>query len=289
MRLPFLLSIVYQRVALVQAQFCLDVPIYPRKFAVDNCTACPVLDKTRSDIPMATCTNSSVRTSDRTANRSYACECRQFPVDVVTPTVHYYALNVGDEIRCRPRQEIAPHVITTFGVVAIGFGLYAATHAFYIVVRSEIWSCQRCTTRNTAALMLGLWMVDMIIQRVWWMCSKIVFTIRLGPSYDALGVLLVLFSQLFVAMLVTSVYDTVYHHDDMAGRRYCARCFFYVLASVFTLSALLDVMIKHLRIDMGLATLIIWGLQLGGFAITWLCFAVFGCLAHRTMRQVMLY
>ena len=154
MRLQFLLLPIYWY-ASASTQQCVS----SREFAVDNCTACPTIDRTRGNIQMAVC-------EERAANKSFACVCGNFPTKYWTPLLRYYTHVKGNVKVCANWWETAPHVHTAVTVPCLGVLLYAAAHCFYIVARSEMFSCKhrKCTKLNVAAFAAGTFNLCVLAQ-----------------------------------------------------------------------------------------------------------------------------
>ena len=285
MRLTFV-AILLHWCTLANGQSC---PDFPREFTVDNCTACPVYDKTRSDIMMATCRR-------RTSNKSYTCKCRTFPRDTVSPTLRYFALNVGHETRCVPYQEISPFSIVIFGIVRVATGLYAAIHAFYIALRSGLWSCKKCTKIAASALSIGLAILVRTSSTLWKLCSRYIgFSIRRGLGYEVLSMFELPLWQLSFAIFCANIAVTVYPREDQACRRYFVYSFFPVLSSVFVLLLILSLVITNVFLVLGLKWWTSWwwallehALNIMGTIIVFFLI-VFVAIVHRKMHKVSVF
>ena len=120
------------------AQLCAS----SREFGVDNCTACPTLDRTGPvNIPMAVCKG---RAAEPTGGNTttYTCVCGNFPASTLISAVRYYPQIDGNNVtQCAPSWATAPKVYTAFAIVSAAVILYAAAYCFYITLLSRICCC----------------------------------------------------------------------------------------------------------------------------------------------------
>ena len=197
---------------------------------MDNCTACATIDRTRGDIQMAVC-------EERAANKSFACVCGDFPDNRWVPLFRYYPHVEGDTKVCANWWEMAPYLHTALTVPCVSVLLYAATHFFYIVARSEMCSRKRrkCTKINASAFVAGTLNL----------CMLAVVLILIGAgniignsgadhygwltfSLDVLFLCTQLIMFLGLALFYTSIVDTVYPGEDMACMRRSVSLSFWI-------------------------------------------------------------
>ena len=225
MRLQFLLLPIYWYTP-ASAQNC-----HPfREFAVGNCTACATIDRTRGDIQMAVC-------EKRAANNSFECICGDFPDNRWVPLFRYYPQVEGDAKVCVNWWEMAPYLHTALTVPYVSVLLYAATHFFYIVARSEMCSCKRlkCTKINTSAFLGGALNLCMLAFVLILIGADSIIGNSGADHYgwltfglDVLFLCFLLIMFLALALFYTSIVDTVYPGEDMACMRHSISLSFWI-------------------------------------------------------------
>lgn len=124
-----------------------------RQFSVPNCTACPHLDRSRNDIPMASC---SELTTDTGSVRS-VCTCANFPTETTIPAMRYYPKVELNVTRCSASWATSPGLYTVVYVLAFVLNMYTAAHFFYIAAVSGLCCYEHnCTRFNGAAWIMAV-------------------------------------------------------------------------------------------------------------------------------------
>ena len=289
MRVPFLLLLIHQRFASVSADHCSS----DFEFAVDNCTACPTLDRTHGDIEMAVC-------EERAANTSSICACHGTH-SIQTALLVYFPHVDGSGTRCANSWETAPHAYTALIVVSGSTMLYATAHLFYIAIKlSGICLCKRhrCTKTNMAALCIGMFELVLFTQLVVRVASQGKNTGTSGTAYYAgvrygMGILSLCsgaFFDLGLVMYYISISETLYPGEEMARRRRCINLPFWIVISTTSLCAIFTIAVPLLSVDEALSKTDMTSqiaLLLRVFMIVYS--TVFMILAHRAMRRVRLH
>ena len=187
---------------------------------MNNCTACPTIDRTRGDIQMAVC-------EERAANKSFACVCGNFPAETPYPLLRYYP-HVEEHAKvCANFWETASHVHTAVTVPCVSVLLYAAAHFFYIVVRSEMCWYKRCKcTKIDASAFFGgtLSLCQLAVLLIFGVGnisgnSGADDYTRLNSSLLLFICCSILLMILCLALFYTSIVDTVYSGEEMACMR----------------------------------------------------------------------
>lgn len=273
---------------------------FAREFAVDNCTACPTLDQTRGEIPMAICEKRAAGTGDGAMVYAYVCVCGNFPASGLVSALRYYPHNEGNGTRCKASWDTAPRLYTFLSVLSVGVMLYTAAHFFYISLLSRICCCSRhgCTKVNAAALSLGVAELFYLANPLWRIVTLGEIAIDDSSTAQHGGWLAYWFTglvscALFVqclaqAFLYTSIFDVAYPGEDKTGLRCCANTSLWVLAGLTALSSLFSI-VPLIRGDVGgwtgeLIALILTGLN----GVQLLFSTVFIVRAHKTMHEVSL-
>lgn len=260
-----------------------------REFAVDNCsTACPTLDRSRSDIPMAVCKE---RVADDGGGINYACVCLNFPATAIVPTMRYYPKVEGNVTRCAASWATNPVLYTFIAVVGCALSLYSAAHFLYIVALSGICCCEpsTCTRINVAAL---AWAVSALI----WAVTPLLRIVTQGevPSWFALGfdVIVVLMhtsTSIATVLFYISISRMVYPGKDKARWRRCIEVSFWVLAAGGPLTYIVLMFIPLISqnpIVVGISITIFGMVGFVWLVLLTLYSNVFMFFAHKTMRQV---
>ena len=289
MRVPFLLLLIHQRFASVSADHCSS----DFEFAVDNCTACPTLDRTHGDIEMAVC-------EERAANTSSICACHGTH-SIQTALLVYFPHVDGSGTRCANSWETAPHAYTALIAVPGSTMLYATAHLFYIAIKlSGICLCKRhrCTKTIITALLIGIHELLLVIALVIRVASQgksvgasgADYYVRAFKSMRILYWCAASFWETGQALYCTSISDTLYPEEDMTRRRRCINISFWILLSVDALSTIF--MIAAFLVDEDLSEITYEYVKHFITAVRILramYSIIFMVLAHRAMHQVSLH
>ena len=246
MRLLFRLFLMSLCFASADAQLCGS----SREFAVDNCTACPTFDQSRSgSVRMAMCAEGA---NDTGGNVAYTCVCGNVPTDAMVTVLEYYAQIDGNVTRCVPSWATAPVLFTLFSVISAGTLLYAAAHMFYIAVLSRICCCapHGCTKINAAALVLGVGMLLWCPITLSTLMAQGDIAIATGPGhgFDVLSVCAVCLQIFGQTLLYTSIFDVAYPGQDKARRRCCFSSFLWGLSAANLLTYISAIVLPRIQI-----------------------------------------
>ena len=197
-----------------------------REFAVHNCTACVTRDEWWN-ITIAKCEN---QTADKEVNATYVCKC--LSITATRWEIQNFPRHQGNATRCSAFKYLytLPWYLTAVQIVGGCMCLYAATHAFYVVVVSGMCSCERCrcTKHNTSTLIMGISALCSIINTLVYSVLNGVFgmydistTNLVAFSHTVRTVCAPLAASMSLVLLATSISDMVFHGEDMACRRRC--------------------------------------------------------------------
>ena len=234
---------------------------------------------------------------ERAANKSFACVCVNFPTKAdVTPLLRYYTHVKGNVKVCANWWETAPHVHTAVTVPCVSVLLYAAAHCFYIVARSEMFSCKhrKCTKLNVGAFAVGTFNLCMLARLLILIGAGNIsgnsgnHYARLKFVNDVLDFCYRICPCLCCALLYTSIVDTVYPGKDMACMRRSISLSFWI--------PLIGSMLFYLVLFISIYLDLFWIKLFADDIIPFFLFGILGIyanvlmiIAHRTMLKVSLH
>lgn len=200
-----------------------------REFSVDNCTACPALERTatRGNVTTAVCKE---RAADRAGGIAYTCVCGNFPSYGLISDLRFFPQKEGNVTRCASSWATVPGVVLGCSVLTTVVLLYVSAHLLYIVSISGICCCDRhaCTKGNGTALSLIVSTLLFSVVPVWDIVSQGRLPVNQGLSATML--VASCFRFMAQALFFPSIADVAYSEEDKANQRFCINVSFWCLA-----------------------------------------------------------